>query len=133
MFGYEGIDATVTFHVNDEGKVESGTHVQGGRSVTLNRLPPYSPTAEELGAYAGRYYSEELETFYTLVVEDTVLVAQHRRMDNDITLRPKTEDKYTGSVSFFRNVVFERGEDGSVTGFRLSNGRTRDVLFEKVH
>ncbi|NIM51816.1 MAG: serine hydrolase [Gemmatimonadales bacterium] len=132
VFDYEGVEATVTFHVEGEGEVERATHQQGGRDLALRRLPPYAPTAEALGAYAGRYYSEELETFYTLVVEDTTLVAQHRRLEDDITLTPKSEDKFTGRAFFLREVEFVRADDGTVTGFRVSNGRTRGVLFEKI-
>ena len=78
-------------------------------------------------------FSEELETFYTLAIVDSALVAQHRRMDEDISLTPKREDAFTASAFFIRDVNFIRGEDGAVTGFTVSNGRTRDVLFEKMH
>lgn len=132
VFDYEGVDATVTFHVEGEGAVEQATHHQGGQDLTLRRLPPYAPSIEALEAYVGRYYSEELETFYALAVEDSVLVAQHRRLEDDITLTATSEDKFGGSAFFFSDVKFLRGEDGTVTGFRLSNGRTRGVMFEKM-
>jgi CubicO group peptidase (beta-lactamase class C family) len=131
VFDYEGVEATVTFHVEGEGDVQRATHHQGGRDLALQRLAPYSPSADALAAYAGRYYSEELETFYTLVVEDTVLVAQHRRLEEHIELTAKSEDKFTGSEFFLRDVEFLRGDEGTVTGFRVSNGRTRGVLFER--
>ena len=132
VFGYEGVEATVTFHVDGDGPVEWATHRQGGRDVELKREPAHSMTAANLEAYTGRYYSEELETFYTLAVEDTVLVAQHRRLADDITLTVKAEDEFTSSTFFFREVDFVRAEDGTVTGFRVSNGRTRGVLFSRV-
>ena len=128
-FAYEGIDATVTFYRNADGTVERAMHWQG-EELTLRRLPPYSPSEEELQEYAGRYFSPELETFYTIVVVDGGLVAQHRELD-DIELEPNSPDAFRGDTFFFGDVAFERdGEDG-VTGFRVSNGRTRDILFEK--
>jgi hypothetical protein len=133
VFDYEGVEATVAFHAEGEGDVQSATHRQGGRDLTLRRLPPYAPSADALQAYVGRYYSEEIETFYTLVVEDSLLVAQHRRLEDDIKLTPKSEDKFTGDAFFFRDVEFLRADDGTVSGFRVSNGRTRGVLFEKSH
>ncbi len=132
VFTPEGVAATVTFHRNDDGDVEQATFHQGGRDVPLHRLPPYAPTLEELQAYTGRYYSEELETFYTLAIVDSALVAQHRRMDEDISLTPKREDTFTGSAFFMGDVEFIRNQDGAVTGFTVSNGRTRGVLFEKT-
>jgi CubicO group peptidase (beta-lactamase class C family) len=132
VFDYEGVDETVTFHVEGEGDVERVTHHQEGLGLTLRRLPPYAPTADMLQAYVGRYYSEELETFYTLAVEDTVLVAQHRRLEENVTLTPKSEDKFNGGVFFLRDVEFLRSDDGTVTGFQVSNGRTRGVMFEKM-
>ena len=132
VFGYEGVEATVIFHVDGDGPVERATHFQGGRDAELTRLPPYSLTAADLEAYTGRYYSEELETFYTLVVEDSVLVAQQRRLPEDIPLTVKTEDEFTSSTSFFGEIEFVRGDDGTVTGFRVSNGRTRGVVFNRV-
>jgi CubicO group peptidase (beta-lactamase class C family) len=132
VFGYEGVEATVIFHADGDGPVDRATHYQGGREATLRRLPPYAVTAADLEAYTGRYFSEELETFYTLVVEDSVLVAQNRRLPESITLTVKTEDEFTGDQSFFGSVEFVRGDDGAVTGFRVSNGRTRGVLFSRV-
>jgi CubicO group peptidase (beta-lactamase class C family) len=132
VFDYEGVEATVTFHQSEGGAVERATHAQGGQEYTLVRLPPWSPTVEDLQAYVGRYYSDEIETFYTIAVEDTALVARHRRMEEDIPLTPKSEDRFAGEAFFFSDVEFVRGDDGSVTAFRVSNGRTRDVLFERV-
>ncbi|HEX9728268.1 MAG TPA: serine hydrolase domain-containing protein [Gemmatimonadales bacterium] len=132
VFGYEGVEATVTFHADGSGPVQRATHHQGGRDLPLARLPPYAPTTAELQAFAGRYYSEEIETFYTLAVNDTALVARNRRLPNEIVLTPKKEDQFSGSASFFGTVDFVRGEDGAVTGFTVSNGRTRGIMFEKV-
>ena len=132
VFEYDGVEATVTFHAEAEGPVQRATHYQGGQDLPLSRLPPWAPTADMLEAYAGRYYSAELETFYALVVKDTALVAQHRRVEDDITLTPKSEDEFTGGVYFIREVEFVRSDDGAVTGFLLSNGRTRGVMFERM-
>ncbi|MGD8727941.1 MAG: serine hydrolase [Gemmatimonadales bacterium] len=132
MFTYEGVEASVTFHTDGDGPVQHATHRQGGREVGLVRLAPYAATPDDLQAYAGRYYSAELETFYTFVVEDSVLVAQHRRLPEDITLAVKAEDEFTSSTNFFSEIEFVRDEAGSITGFRVSNGRTRGVLFTRV-
>jgi CubicO group peptidase (beta-lactamase class C family) len=130
-FDYQGVVATVTFHANGSEPVESATHEQGGQSITLNRLPPWAPSAEELQAYRGRYFSAELETFYTIVVEDTTLMVQSRRFADDVALTPKAEDVFTGGAFFLGEVEFTRGDDGTVGGFLVSNGRTRGVVFSR--
>ena len=128
-FAYDGINARVTFHRAADGTVDRATHWQG-QDVALHRLPPYEPSMEELDAYAGRYYSPELGTSYTLAVEDSQLVARHRRLE-DIPLTPKEPDAFTAGSFFFSEVEFQRGGNGAVTGFTLSNSRTTGVVFEK--
>ncbi len=88
----------------------------------------WEPTAEDLAAFAGRYFSEELETFYTLALEDEALVVHHRRRD-DANLTPAAEDAFTGGGLFY---TFERRRSGDVIGFYVANGRTRDVRFGRV-
>lgn len=84
-------------------------------------------------AYAGRYYSPELETVYTVVVEDGRLVARHRR-HGDVALTPRQANAFQGGESWMETVEFERGPGGAVTGMRVSNGsgRLRRVWFEKL-
>ncbi len=100
-----------------------------GRAVT--RLPEDDagdPGPEALADYAGRYFSEEVEAFYDIVLEDGELVKKHRRLD-DATLIPGQPDTFSGGGFTFR---FERDRNGQVIGFYLSNGRTRDVRFGRV-
>jgi CubicO group peptidase (beta-lactamase class C family) len=124
-----GIEARVSFHRESDGRVERGTLYQNG-STPFHRVEPWRPGTRELTAYAGRYYSPELETFYTVAVEDSQLVARHRR-HGDITLAPAEQDVFGGSAWFFSNVRFERDEAGIVSGMRVSNGRVRNLHFEK--
>jgi hypothetical protein len=87
---------------------------------------------EELAAYAGRYYGPEVETFWTIEVRDGDLVAMHRRLDDVVlTPNPSDEDAFGGAFPF-ATVEFVRAEDGTVSGFRAANGRTRDVWFERI-
>jgi CubicO group peptidase (beta-lactamase class C family) len=89
----------------------------------------WSPTSRELEAYAGRYVSPELETIYTLSVEDETLMGRHFR-HGSFRLRPHAPDEFRGPGSFAR-IRFHRDGEGRVTGLRVSNGRVRDLWFEK--
>lgn len=126
-----GLEVRVQFHLAPDGPVEAGVIHQSGRSTPIRRETPWRPGADELRRYAGRYYSPELETFYTVRVDDDGrLVAWHRR-HGTIVLTPKVPDEFTTSAWFVGDVRFER-EDGAVTGMRFTSGRVRNLALEKV-
>jgi CubicO group peptidase (beta-lactamase class C family) len=128
-FSYDGIEAEITFHKNEEGEVMEATHVQGGNDILLRRLDPYSPSLEELAKFNGVYFSEEVETFYEVMVKDSILIARHRNLE-DIELSPTEENFFSGSAFFFNEVEF-KWERGEVVGFYVSNGRTKNIEFLK--
>jgi CubicO group peptidase (beta-lactamase class C family) len=123
----------LTFHRESNGQVNRATLVQLGRTNPVRRVVPYTPSREELQAYAGRYYSPELETVYTLVLEEGGLVARHRR-HGDVPLAARQANVFDGGTGWLGRVEFERGAGGAVTGMRISNpgGRLRRLKFEKL-
>ena len=130
-FDLRVVEASVVFHENEDGEVETLTLNQNG-AHPAKRLAdePWSPSAEELAAYTGRYFSEELVTFYDIVVESGNLVLKHRRLE-PIALTASKPDRFTGEMPVAL-CEFERNESGQVVALLASNGRTRDVRFEKV-
>lgn len=125
------VEASVTFHRGEDGAVTSLTlHQNGDHPATRISDDPWNPGAEELAEYEGRYFSEELETYYTVVVRDSTLVVQHRRLE-DIDLKAGTVDHFTAGYPLAQ-LEFSRDDAGQLTGFEASNGRTRDVWFEKL-
>ena len=127
------VEASVTFHRDDDGAVNALTLHQNGdnRATRLaeEAEEPWTPTPEELADYTGRYFSQEIETFYTIAIEEDHLVLQQRRME-DRNLRPGDEDGFTGGGL---EVSFERDRNGVVIGFYVSNTRTRGVRFERIN
>jgi CubicO group peptidase (beta-lactamase class C family) len=99
----------------------------GEESSLLESYEPWSPSPMELTDYTGRYYSPELKTFYTLVVKEDTLVATHARND-DRPLRPCVRGKFQIG---FNQVWFEADGGGQITGFRITTGRVRNLLFER--
>ncbi len=102
---------------------------QNGANQPATRIEEAAAPVD-LADYAGRYYSEELETFYTLALQDGRLVAQHRRFDDDVPLTHTRGDEFSGGFPL-ATVAFER-EGDQLTGFRAGNGRARDIWFERV-
>lgn len=126
-FAIDRVDATIIFHRSDDGTVGRMTLDQNGMHPAT-RVADQGARPEELADYAGRFFSDEVETFYDIAVEDGELVMKQRRLD-DATLEPGQPDTFSGGGFTFR---FERDRNGQVIGFYLSNGRTRDVRFGRV-
>jgi hypothetical protein len=97
----------------------------------MRRVAKWEPAAEALAAYTGRYYSPELETFYTVSLEDNKLTIGHRR-HGDFALTPKEKDVFASGEWWIGKVRFGRDQDGHVGSMSLSNGRVRNLRFERV-
>ncbi len=85
-----------------------------------------APSAQQLGALAGRFHSEELDHDFVLELEDGALVL--RRRGEDIELAPLFADAFSGDGLVLR---FERGADGHPTAFLLDAGRVRGLRFAR--
>lgn len=129
-FRYEDSDASIEFIRKEEAEVTGAVHSQGGQQFQLERVAPYKATLEDLQELTGKYFSPELETFYTLEMQDTTLMLLIRNTD-EIELSAIAKDKYKGNIYFIGELVFQRDEQGQLTGFSASNGRTKGIRFEK--
>ena len=98
------------------------------RAWPTKPLEEWAPAADDLEDFTGRFFSDELETFYTFTVEDEALVMRQRRL-GEVTLTHGEVDNFAGGRLSF---AFERDRNGQVIGFYLSNVRTRDVRFARV-
>lgn len=127
------VEASVVFHRDEDGTVTGLTLDQNGQNHATrldddSETEAWAPSVEELRAFEGRYFSEEIETFFTLVVEDEALTLRHRRLD-DVKLTTGDEDSLSGGGFILE---FERDRADRVVAFYLSNTRSRDVRFERV-
>ncbi|WP_298739181.1 serine hydrolase domain-containing protein [uncultured Chitinophaga sp.] len=99
------------------------------RGIIAPRVIPATPSRAAVDSCAGTYYSEELETAYRLSVEDGKLTAHHMRL-GDFIFEPDfvKAGKFSsanGTIEFFKD------EQGRMAGFRLTNGRIKNILFKK--
>jgi CubicO group peptidase (beta-lactamase class C family) len=94
--------------------------------VVWEAVEPVVPTAAELAEYAGRYYSLELDTTYALTVEEGGLTLTGRRIGGVLT--PTVRDEFTQGALVLR---FERNAQGRPSGFRLGQGRIRNLRFTR--
>ncbi len=130
-FAIVEVDGSLTFHRNDEGEVDALTLHQNG-DHPANRVEgeaeEWEPSAEELEAFTGRFFSDEIETFFTITLDEDHLVLKQRRLD-DANLTPGEEDEFSGGGF---QISFERDRNGRVIAFYMANTRSRDVRFERV-
>ena len=84
------------------------------------KIERFAPDAAALGEYAGEYYSEELETIYTVLIRKDKLIAVHQRHP-DTDINPTIKDYFIGSEFWLRNIEFVRDNNGKVTGMKISN------------
>lgn len=97
--------------------------------VVGKRMEPYSPAEEALKEYAGKYYSDELDTRYNLTLKSGVLHVQigHRE---EIPVMPQKKDFF--SAGDFAKIQFQRDGSGAIVGFAVSTGRVRNLKFRKL-
>jgi len=123
---------TIIFQRDDEGTVNQLVLYQAGQEIISPKLPPFDPQSVELGEYTGKFYSEELSTFYIFQIENDTLVAKHPRLSG-IELIPAKPDSFSGTTWSLGLIDFIRDENGQITGCKTSNGRVRNLYFEKVN
>lgn len=129
-FRFVGVEASVTFHFEEDGTVSRATHHQGPDSPMEKVVAP-DLTVDQLKAFEGRYWSEELETLVTVVMEDSTLMAHHRRLE-PFKLTHTVDDEFGAGMWAYGVVRFARDPDETVSGFLSGNGRTRDVWFRRL-
>lgn len=91
------------------------------------KIEPLTP--EQLTEFEGDYYTEELDTTYSIRVHGNQLIAQHIRHD-DILLT-YAGGHFLGNTWFFPEIHFTRDDTERVTGFKLTGGRVKNLHFEK--
>jgi CubicO group peptidase (beta-lactamase class C family) len=85
------------------------------------------PTAAQLSALAGNYWSDEAEAMLTVAVGKSGLTLR-RRPDTVIELTPVDHDKFRGSIG---TVTFVRNAQGAVEAFSINQERVWDLRFTR--
>ncbi|HMQ49122.1 MAG TPA: serine hydrolase domain-containing protein [Saprospiraceae bacterium] len=126
-FVLQGLPSTIQIHFNKfDNKNYEMVFIDGEEKLSFVQMMDVA-----LKDYAGRYYSEELDTYYTLSIEENQLIAHHQRNKN-IQLNPITIDRFHSKTWFFKNITFER-TNGLVSGFKISNRGVENLFFKKVN
>jgi CubicO group peptidase (beta-lactamase class C family) len=125
-FALIGLPVEVLF---PSGKREMHVLVTGDKPAVFQAVEPFTPTPADLAAYAGTYYSEELDATYTLSVEDGYLMSRMRREHQGMPLDPTFTDAFRRPTGIL--LRFSRS-GGKVTGFAIDAGRARNLRFSRT-
>jgi CubicO group peptidase (beta-lactamase class C family) len=115
------------------GKGESGMVVKviETESVTEGeRTNSPGPVEADLSVYVGTYWSEELETQYTIAVREGKLFAQHAH-HGEFALVPTFRDEFSTRQWFSSDVKFLRDGAGQIVGLTLGGGRVKAIQFTR--
>lgn len=100
--------------------------------------PPAAPSlsSAELAQFAGSFFSSELDATYRFAVADGGLVVRVEQQPA-LDVQPLAEDEFTvefesrGWAASPARLKFERDGTGAATGFSLSSGSERGLMFER--
>jgi CubicO group peptidase (beta-lactamase class C family) len=94
-------------------------------------VPPglgYLYEGDELKAFAGEYYSDELESTYRVTADSGQLKLRRGAQRHAFTLVPRRKDEFDLPGSIIR---FRRGPDDAVIGLVVDADRTRGLAFDR--
>ncbi|MDV7140179.1 serine hydrolase domain-containing protein [Maribacter sp. TH_r10] len=102
-----------------------------GYHIISEKYTPAQYNATTLEEFTGRYYSSELNAYYSFYVKENQLVAKHTRL-GDFKLTAIKNDYFIGNKGSFLKVVFVRNSFNDVIGFEVSSSRAKNVAFKKI-
>lgn len=130
-FVIQGTSVVLAFAPGPDGAIRTLRVV--GRTAaaptTLERVTPFTPPPGSLAAFAGDYYSDELDSTYTLAVADGALTFRIARRPAH-ALQPIRPDTFAGPL--VGAMTFARGPGGAITGFMVHGDGSRGIRFERV-
>lgn len=89
-----------------------------------------APAAAQLTAYAGTYYSDELDCRFTIVRNNDKLEIRHTRLGStDLSLIGR--DHGVTRTDFIRHILFKRDQQGRIVGFDYNDGAIMHLHFRK--
>lgn len=112
--------------------LQEGRADEGGRPIRYQRVHAVDAKRVDLNAYIGRYRSAELDATYSVYLEDGKLKARSLWSSKPLVLEPLYEDAFKGGSWMFSHIGFERRGGAKARALLLSNGRARNVRFERV-
>jgi CubicO group peptidase (beta-lactamase class C family) len=125
-------DVVLVSFRSSQGRPEEMTVAIGDQEpILFEAFTPPELNPALLQAYTGRYYSPELDTHYSFYVQgDSILMGNHVR-HGDFRIDILRRDDLEARLEPFRTIRVKRDRRGRIEGLYVTNGRVRNLWFEK--
>ncbi|HEY3430872.1 MAG TPA: DUF3471 domain-containing protein, partial [Cyclobacteriaceae bacterium] len=121
----------IAFTKSSNNEVNEFVLTQGGNVTKAQRVKEFDPKSIKLSDYTGVFYSPELETRYTIVLEGDKLKATHIR-NEPCEMHPVADRIFNADAWYMGRIEFIKNPQGVVTGMKVSSGRVKNVKFDKL-
>jgi hypothetical protein len=122
---YDLIDDVITFD-NENGTMHASLPIPGELYFSGDRLQPLQLSVSELTGFVGNFHSEELDSTYTLSVENGRLTLRSHD-DPPVPLDAAAHDEFYSSD--LGTIVFQTNASHRVSGFSLFTQAARGIIF----
>jgi hypothetical protein len=129
LFWIDDYGTTFDFRFKDNGEISHFIYY-GMTCVKIDDKP--TPTISPFSEFVGTYYSDELQTLYTVKIKNDNLIL-HDIKHLDMKLNPAWKDDFSVHAWFLSSIEFVRNGKGEVTGFNATHYRSRNNKFVKLN
>jgi hypothetical protein len=131
-FFVEPLDSEIEFIMKPGSPMSLKIQHDGRTVITAERttLTPWEPADPK--QYLGVYWSDELETQYTISLKEGKLAANHIR-HGEIPLTPSGPDRFTTTEWFMPEAAFQRDSSNHISGVTFGGGRITGIRFVLMH
>jgi CubicO group peptidase (beta-lactamase class C family) len=124
------LEVRVIFSGKTGNRYENVTVTVGTEPPAVGKwVEPFAPSEQALKEYTGRYYSEELDTFYDFVLKEGGLHIQPGH-NEELPLVPQIKDFF--SAGDMASIHFVRDVGAAVVGFEVSTARVLNLKFSRL-
>ncbi len=132
-FFIRNMNIAFSFLRDESGKVDRLIyHFKGTDNAPCFKLESDVSKYPNIADLCGDYTSEELQTTYTLKIQDNRLIAAHLHNEN-VRLMPINANRWVGNQWWFKDLRFIRNEHERIIGFKLNadENNIQNLLFTK--
>lgn len=119
---------TMKFYADESGEI---SHLVYNNIVSPRMSHEATVTLSNGYEYEGTYWSDELKTSYSVMLEDDKLKLWHFQ-NGEIDLNQAWGDEFEGSMWFTDFVEFRRDDNGNIDGFYVTSYRAKNQFFKKT-
>ena len=127
----ENPDVKFVFSNQVNGVPQKLTKLEAGFENNWYRIEKEDLSKTDLKEFLGTFYSEELQTTYSFKILGEQLILDHFELNSHVFTQTGL-NTFQGDAWFLNQLEFERDNDNTVIGFKISNLRSQNVYFRKM-